>query len=167
MEVAYRPDLPDYGMYLQWPLAGTAWIHPEDVELAERWIPGPRVFRRFHYDGQYYHLQYGNQVMRLMPSMWTAAPKIDVQVGDQVELLSHFGQQDPGLATIQDIHCRRAEGQVEFWLRRGEMTLPQSFGRSDFRPITLRHHLRVGYYIHQPPKFFPPVDLEYLVLDEI
>ncbi len=85
-----------------------------------------------------------------------------MQVGDRVELLSHFGQKDPGIAVIEEIHCGRAEGQIEYWLRHREMTLPQSFSRSDFRPLMLRHHLRTGYYIHQPPRFFPPADLELL-----
>ena len=166
-EVAYRPDLPDFGVYLHWPAAGLDWIHPDDISLAERWIPSPRVFQRVHYDGTYYHLEYGPSRLRVRPTMWTSVPRIDVQVGDQVELLSHFGQKDPCVATIEDIYCQRAEGQVEFWLRRGQMTLPQSFCRSDFRPLALRHHLRTGYYIHQPPRFFPPADLELLKVDSL
>lgn len=164
-EVAYRPDLPDFGMYLHWPMPGVDWIHPDDIGLAEGLIPGPRVFQRFHFDGVYYHLQYGSSVLRVRPSMWTRAVDIDVAVGDRVELFSHFGQQDPCVATIEEIHCHRAEGHVEYWLRRREMTLPQSFCRSDFRPLALRHHLRTGYYIHQPPRFFPPADLELLKVD--
>lgn len=163
--IAYRPDLPDYGMYLCWPMPGMEWVHPEDRELAERWIPSPRVFHRFLFDGTYYHLRYGAAVLRVRPTMWTSATDIDVSVGDRVELLSHFGQKDPCVATVEQMLCRRAEGQIEYWLRRGEMTLPQSFCRSDFRLLTLRHHLRTGYYIHQPPRFFPPADLELLKVD--
>lgn len=164
-EVVYRPDMPDYGVYLHWPMPGRDWIHPDDVDLAERWIPSPRVFQRFQYDGSYYHLRYGAETLRVLPTMWTTVSKVDVEVGDKIELLSHFGQKDPCVATIVDIFCPRAEGQIEFWLRRGEMTLPQSFARHDFRPLTLRHHLRTGYYIHQPPRFFPPADLELLKVD--
>lgn len=164
-EVAYRPDLPDFGAYLRWPEPGLDWVHPEDLVLAEQWIPSPRVYRRFHYDGIYYHLAYGDDVLRVRPSLWTSVSAIDVAVGDRVELFSHFGQKDACVATIQDIHCLRAEGEVEYWLRRGQMTLTQSFCRSDFRPLKLRYHLRTGYYIHQPPRFFPPADLELLKVD--
>ncbi len=112
-----RPDLPDYGVYLQWPTQGVDWIHPDDVALAQRLIPSPRVFQRFLFDGQYYHLRYGTETLRVLPSMWTSVGRIDVQVGDRVELLSHFGQKDPGIAVIEEIHCGRAEGQIEYWLR--------------------------------------------------
>ncbi len=46
-----RPELPDYGVFLRWPAAGTAWIHAEDRALVARWIPGNHVFRRESYDG--------------------------------------------------------------------------------------------------------------------
>ena len=167
VEVAYRPDLPDFGVYLSWPMPGKDWIHPDDWPLAERWIPSSRVFQRVAYDGTWYHLLYGSQKLRVRPSMWTAVPAVDVQVGDQVELLSRFGQQDACVAWIDGITCSRADGPIDFWLRRGEMTLPQSFCRSDFRPLSLRHRLRTGYYIHQPPKFFPPADLELLKFDSL
>ncbi len=145
--------------------AGNRWIHPDDIQLAERLIPSRRVFCRADYDGLYYHLHYGDIVLRVQPTMWTAVGKIDVQVGDRVELLSQFGTKDPCIATVEDIHCDRAEGEVQYWLRKSEMTLPQAFVRSDFRLLTLRHHLRSGYYIHQPPRFFPPVDLELLKVE--
>ncbi len=166
-EISYRPDLPDFGVYLAWPAPGLGWVHPDDVGLAERWIPSPRVFERCRFDGEYYHLRYGEATIRVRPTMWTGVSEIDVQVGDQVELLSQFGRQDPCVAWVEDIHCLRAEGQIQYWLRRGQMTLPQSFQRSDFRPIALRHHLRTGYYIHQPPRFFPPADLELLKVESL
>ncbi len=112
IEVAYRPDLPDFGVYLHWPAAGLDWIHPDDLPVAERWIPSPRVFRRFHYDGNYYHLQYGDSTLRVQPTMWTSVPRIDVQVGDQVELLSQFGQKDPCIATIEDSSVQGRKGKL-------------------------------------------------------
>ena len=49
-----RPSIPDCGAYLVWPCEGMDWIHPEDVEQAEKWIPSTRVFRRRSFDSEYY-----------------------------------------------------------------------------------------------------------------
>ncbi len=65
-----RPDLPDDGVYLSWPETGEHWIHGDDRELASRWIPSSRVFHRVLWDGDYYHLYYGHELIRVRPSMW-------------------------------------------------------------------------------------------------
>lgn len=166
-EVAYRPDMPDFGAYLIWPSTGVDWIHPDDLKLAERLIPSQRVFRRVKFDGLYYHLEYGPIQLRVKPTMWTGLPRCDALVGDRVELISHFGQYDPGIATIVDVHCNRAGDRLEFRLRRNEMTLPTVFSRSHFRVLSPRFLLRVGYYMHEPPAFSPPPDLDWLNVGEL
>ncbi|MCC6507966.1 MAG: hypothetical protein IT423_02590 [Pirellulaceae bacterium] len=165
--VSYRPDLPDYGAYLRWPVAGTDWIHPDDIALAESLIPSARVFRRLQYDGQYYHVQYGTVMLRVRPTMWTQMPVCDVQVGDRVEIISRFGQQDPGIAIVADVLANRSADNYEFRLQRGEMSLPQLFVREQFQLLTLRYRLRSGYYIHQPARFAPPADMVMLNVGDL
>ncbi len=64
--------------------------------------------------------------------MWTSLPRCDVLPGDRVEVLSHFGQFDPGLAMVEEVLCNRAADGFVFRLKRGEMTIPQEFSRDHF-----------------------------------
>lgn len=159
--------MPDFGAYLVWPTAGIDWIHPDDIELASRLIPSRRVFHRIRFDGVYYHLEYGAIRIRVKPTMWIGLQRCDVLVGDRVELISHFGQYDPGIATIVDVHCNRSGDGFEFRLRRTEMTIPAIFTRNQFRLLAQRCRLRVGYFPHEPPKYSPPPDIELLYVGEL
>ncbi len=165
--ISYRPDLPDFGAYLFWPSDGVSWIHPHDIAVARQLLPSRRVFQRVRYDETYYHLHYGHHRIRVRPTMWTQLPACDVQVGDQVELLSLLGQEEPGIATVAEILANRGATGFEFRLRRTRMVLPKIFVREQFRLIRNRHRLRVGYYTHQSPRFVPPQDIELLNVGEL
>ena len=79
------PEIADCGVYLVWPNEGLGWIHPDDVARVERWIPSTRVFRRHSFDGEYYRLQYGEQVVRVKPTMWRRVDDEGFSIGDRVE----------------------------------------------------------------------------------
>ncbi|GAB5403802.1 MAG: hypothetical protein Aurels2KO_20330 [Aureliella sp.] len=151
-DVSLRPELPDWGVYLRWPEDGNEWIHPEDVTLATQLIPSRRVFKRTKWDSGFYHLLYGEHFLRVRPSMWTQVPGVDLELGQQVELLAQFGKHDPGVFRIEDILYDNEKHRIEFALNRGEIVLESLFSRSDIKPVFVKHHLRVGYYNHQPPK---------------
>ncbi len=150
--VSMRPELPDWGVYLRWPEDGNSWIHSEDVAVATELVPSRRVFKRIEWDSEFYHLQYGEHCIRVRPSMWTHVPALDLEIGQQVELLAQFGKHDPGVFRIEDILYDAEKQRVEFALNRGEIVLETLFLRSDIKPVFVKHHLRVGYYQHQPPK---------------
>lgn len=164
---SYRPDLPDFGVYSDWPAPGHSWIHPHDIALASRLIPSRRVFERVRYDGTYYHLRYGSIRLRVRPSMWTRVPSVDVRVGDRVELLNHFGRFEPGIATVTEIFARLEQATFEFSVRRGSMELPQRLVRDQFRLLSTRHKLRSPAFTHPVPKFLPPADLELLNVGDL
>lgn len=158
----YRPSLPDWGVYLYWPEDGEACIHPEDVEVAKQLIPSRRVLLRNKWDGEFYWLEYGDRCIRVRPTMWVAVPAIDLHVNQQVEVLSHHGENDPGVFRIHEILFAVEQGKIEYFIKRGDLPLERSFDRADLRPIHVRHHLRVGYFQHEQPKSDPPEDLERL-----
>lgn len=163
----YRPDLPDFGVYNHWPAPGHSWIHPHDIALVTRLIPSRRVFERVRDDGTYYHLRYGSIRLRVRPSMWTRVPSLDVRVGDRVELLSHFGRFEPGIATVTEIFAKLEQGDFQFAVRRGNMLLPQRLSREQFRLIATRYKLRSPTFAHRVPKFQPPPDLELLNVGDL
>ncbi len=159
---SYRPDLPDWGAYLRWPIDGDDWIHPQEVELVRRLIPSRRVFRRSQWDGEYYHLHYGETSFRVRPSMWVRVPDIDLDVGQQVELLSCHQQNDPGIYRIADIYFVPASGQFEYALQGEELRLEHNFSRDELRPLHVKYQLRAGYYDHPPATASIPDDVELL-----
>lgn len=158
----YRPALPDWGVYLRWPSDGDAWIHPEDVDLVRRLIPSRRVFRRSAWDGEFYQLHYGELTFRARPSMWVRVPDTDLEVGQQVELLSRHQENDPGIFRIAGIFFVPATSEVEYALLNDELTLKRRFSRADVKPLQVKHILRVGYYEHPPVTSDIPDDVELL-----
>ena len=162
MEVSYRPELPDWGVYLSWPTDGQSWIHAADLSLAVRLIPSRRVFHRTRWDRTFYQLHYGDWSIRVRPTMWIRVDAVDLQVGQQVELLSREGANDPGIFTIRDVlYCPRKR-VVEFALSQRGMTLPRMYAREDLRPLRVMHKLRSGFFQHAPQRSSLPPDLELL-----
>ncbi len=165
--ISYRPDLPDWGVYLRPPQAGTDWMHPEDVQTVQRFIPSPRVWRRSRWDGEYYWLHYGSLTVRVRPTLWQTVPDIDLNVGDQVELLSRCGVNDAGIYRVAEILYSTQRNEVEYYLQRERMPLGQAFHRDDLQPLVEQHQLRVDFYEHEPPKANLPDDLDLLDVGDL
>lgn len=165
--ISYRPDLPDWGVFFRWPAEDSGWLHPEDVQIATKLIPSSRVFRRFRWDGEFYWLKYGEVTIRTKPSMWNSIEPVDLDVGQQVEVLHLQGKNDSGVFRIRDILFNADQESCDFFLRRDEMKIPRPFSRRDLRPIHVQHHLRSGYYEHDKPKAKLPEDLDTLDVGDL
>jgi len=136
------PEMPDCGVYLVWPNEGLGWIHPDDVAQVESWIPSTRVFRRHSFDGEYYRLQYGEQVVRVKPTMWRRVDDEGFSIGDRVEILSHFQENEPGLGIITEIRFEKSSNRILYTIESRELPLHRPFLATDLVPLTPRHHLR-------------------------
>jgi len=136
------PEMPDCGVYLVWPNEGLGWIHPDDVAQVESWIPSTRVFRRHSFDGEYYRLQYGEQVVRVKPTMWRRVDDEGFSIGDRVEILSHFQENEAGLGVITEIRFEKSSNRILYTIESRELPLPRPFLATDLVPLTPRHHLR-------------------------
>lgn len=134
--------MPDCGVYLVWPQDGQEWIHPDDVALVEAWIPSTRVFRRHSFDGEYYRLQYGEQTVRVMPTMWRHVEDEGFSVGDQVEILSHFQENEPGLGIIKEMRFEKSSNRILYSIDSREMPLQRSFVAADLVRLTHRPQLK-------------------------
>ncbi len=166
-QTSYRPELPDWGAYLTWPITGDDWIHPDDRELANRLLPSPRVFRRHNWDGEYYHLNYGQLQLRVQPSMWVSVPAVDLSVGQQVEVMYRDGLNDPGIFHISDIFYVPMRNEVEFCVHGVSLKSNRRYLRDDLRPLHIQHHLRIGHYLHETPKANIPDDVEMLNVGDL
>ncbi len=166
-ETSYRPELPDWGVYLTWPAEGQSWIHAADLSIALRLIPSRRVFHRTRWDRSFYQLHYGELSFRVRPTMWVRVDAVDLQVGQQVELLARDGANDPGIFSIRDIlYCPR-KSQVEFALSQRGMVLPKRFAREDLRPLKVVHKLRSGFFQHLPQRSNFPPDIDLLNVGDL
>lgn len=125
-----------------WPQDGVEWIHPDDVALVEAWIPSTRVFRRHGFNGEYYRLQYGEQTVRVKPSMWRRVDEEGFSVGDHVEIQSHFYENEPGLGIIKEMRFEKSSNRILYSIESREMPLPRCFVAADLVQLTSRPLLK-------------------------
>ncbi len=125
---------PAFGVYLWWPEAGTNWIHPDDVPVAERWIPSDRVFCRVDGADGYSVLRYGHQEIRVRPTMWLEVSPDGYEVGDLVEVKSQMGRLAPFVATIMNMFWNRHRQAIEYELAESGQRLPRRYEVHEFQP---------------------------------
>lgn len=164
---SYRPDLPDWGSYLRWPSEDQEWIHEEDIESASELLPSRRIWKRYRWDGEFYWLSYGTTVLRVRPTMWTRVPDIDLEVGQQIELLGRHGRNDRGIFRIHEILYSQQGHIAEYYLRRDELILERAFHRVDLKPTYIKHSLRSEFYQHQPPRLAASSDIDSLDVGDL
>jgi hypothetical protein len=119
------------------------------------------------WDGQYYWLYYGKARLRVKPSLWVHVQPVDLEVGQQVELLSRHGENDAGIFRIREIMLTAGRQEIDYYLRQGEMRISRAFKRSDLRPTCVRYELRAGFFNHQSPKSVPVRDLDTLDVGDV
>ena len=86
-----------YGVFLRWPLDGTDWIHPEDVDRVRDVVPSARVLRRELRVDEYVVLSYGKLRIRVRPTLWQIVRTDGFDLGDMVEIRSRMGKNWPCL----------------------------------------------------------------------
>lgn len=110
------PRPPQFGCFLWWPVPGVEWIHEDDRFVAERLIPGGRVFcRRDDRDG-YSDYCYGRLSFRARPAMWTGVPEPAFQLGDWIEVRSEMGRNQPLVAVVREVFWDRSKQRAGFQL---------------------------------------------------
>lgn len=146
-----KPDLkplPKYGVFLWWSDQLPQWIHPDDLELAERLVPGCKVFRRevcgeeADREAGYFCYQYGNESFRAFPIVWLEIQSDGFEVGDRIEVKSENGKRRPIVATIAEMTWGRYRQKIEYHLERNGMPLRRSYRREEIRPA-----LRLGGHL--------------------
>lgn len=125
---------PKHGVYLWWPKEGVDWIHPDDLELAEQMIPGPRVFKRVETDEKFSNLLYGESVIRVLPTLWLEIEVDGYEIGDVVEVKSRMGKDRPLIATITDIFWDHHQRSIEYYLSENGNPLPKPYRFEQFQP---------------------------------
>ena len=113
---------PRLGVCLWWPAEASSWIHPEDMEIAKRLIPGNRIFKRqdcLHYADRklgYSLITYGSEQLRVLPAIWLPVQFEGFEIGDLVEIKSRLGRRRPAIGTIRDILWNRLSQRVHYFV---------------------------------------------------
>ena len=125
--------IPRYGVLLWWSDRIPTWVHADDIETAQRLVPGKRVFRRVACTNTsdqtlgYAELIYGGESFRALPIVWFEVEPEGFDIGDRVEIKSSYGKRRPGIATITDMIWNVHRQQIEYRLHRRNMPLPRLY----------------------------------------
>lgn len=138
-----RPQLPDYGTFTHWPDQGRTLIHPDDIILATNVIPSSRVFRRFRFDGVFYHYHYGDDVtFRIRPCMWLKLDFEGFDVGDQVEVSGLGMIREPFIARIVEMRFDKRNRRIEYTLDQAGKLQPRAYLAEELIQLTNKSRLR-------------------------
>ena len=145
-----------YGIFPWWPDSGDQWIHPDDLRLARKIIPGGRVFRREQVGDEYFELRYGRWRLRVKPALWKVVRADGFDVGNRVEILSRLNLNRPAIAVICEMHWDPDARQIRYYLRHRGQKLPRSYSADDLRPVApLDPPERASVVITAGPDFEP------------
>lgn len=107
---------PRFGCFLWWPVPGVDWIHDDDRFVAERLIPGGRIFCRRDEQVGFAEYRYGRHSFRAKPAMWTEVPEPSIRLGDWVEVRSRMGRNEPLVALVREVFWERSKQRARFQL---------------------------------------------------
>ena len=138
------PDMPDCGVYLVWPQDGTDWIHPDDVAQVSDWIPSNRVWRRSKFEEGFYRLHYGDHSIRVKPTMWHRVEDQGYSVGDRVEILGRFLENEPCVGRIVEMRFDKRSGRIHYHIATRDLILPRPFLAEDLRALDQKVNLRTS-----------------------
>lgn len=115
MAIDLKTD-PKYGYYPWWPENGNDWVYPEDVELARRLIPSPRVWRRDGAAGELIVLTYGELTLRVRRSLWRELRWEGFDLGDMVEVRTRGMQNEHRTGAICEMLWDEHAGRIFYQL---------------------------------------------------
>jgi hypothetical protein len=94
-------------------------------------------------------------------------PSIDLEVGQQVELLHQLGRNDAGIYRVAEILYSPEQASIEYILTGDSLRIQRKFTRDDLRPLRVRYSLRSGFYRHEIPKAQIPTDVTLLDVGDL
>ncbi|MFK7765953.1 MAG: hypothetical protein AB8B55_01840 [Mariniblastus sp.] len=125
-----------------------SWIHPDDVEIADRLVPGGRIFRREECENfadrelGYSFMSYGEEGFRALPAICMEVRHEGFELNDFVEIKSGFGKRFRGIGTIHEISWNRNRRGIDYFLTINGQKVRRAFWANEIQPaIRLGSHL--------------------------
>jgi len=126
---------PRYGHFPWWPEDGDDWVHPEDVALARRTIPGPRIWRRDGRQGDYVLLSYGDERLRVLRRLWQETPAPAYEMGDWVEVRPRGMQNEPHTGQVRGVVWDEPTQSIRYQLEVVDRPIPHDYAAEDLKPV--------------------------------
>lgn len=126
---------PRYGYYPQWPQDGDDWLHPEDVELARRSLPSPRIWRREGQSGVFHIIRYGDQTLRVKPALWQESPAPAYQIGDWVEVRTRMMKNTAHTGRVVEVMWDDYQSQITYHIQEQDNPIPNAYTADDLKPV--------------------------------
>jgi hypothetical protein len=137
-----------FGVFLWWSDQIPTWVHPDDVQTAERLVPGYRVFKRSECENSsdrelgYSIFQYGQEWFRGKPALWLEIKGHGFEIGDLIEIRSLHGKLHPQIAVITAILWNQNSLATQYFVSVNEARIQRPFSIDEIRPaIRLGKHL--------------------------
>jgi hypothetical protein len=131
---------PKYGHFPWWPQNGNDWIHHQDVKLARRLIPSPRIFRREGTQAPYIVLTYGDIRLRLLRTLWQEVHWDGFDMGNWVEVLSRGMHNTPLTGRIHEMLWDEHDRCIQYQLQEtGKLQENGLLPNKHYTAIDLRH----------------------------
>jgi hypothetical protein len=137
---------PTYGVFRWWPENGESWIHPFDIGIVRRLVPGTRVFRREDLDEKWLLVAYGNIRFRVRSTIWYEVEFEGFNIGDYVEVKSRMGKADPFVGYVRHMNWNHRYKRIEYTLDRSDITQVRAYVAEDLTivdPIQPGEELRI------------------------
>lgn len=155
---------PAWGVYRWWPEDGEAWVHPFDVGIVKRLVPGNRVFRREDLDETWLQVSYGQIRFRAKSTIWYEVDPDGFEIGDMVEVKSRMGKAEPFIGRIRDMFWNHRYKQIEYYLDRSESPQVRPYLAADMEfldqpghdPDGLNTRLARNTFFRREPPFADP-----------
>lgn len=109
-------------------------VHPFDVSVANRFVPGPRILtiNPCHTDSNYLLAHYGHLSFRICPTLWREVPEPAAQLGDMVEISRLYSNREPLLATVEEITWDSETENLGYQLSSRGRLLPDIYSHDNF-----------------------------------
>ena len=73
--------------------------------------------------------------LRMKPVLWDEVPADGFNVGEEIEIRSNWGKNDPDLATIREMTWSQYHGGIRYLVRQRGMEVAREFTAEDFLPL--------------------------------
>ena len=137
-----------FGVFRWWSEQIPSWIHPDDQLVAERLIPGNRVFRRDECENAsdrelgYSVFRYGREWLRGKPALWLEIGNPEFEMGDLIEIKSQNGKHRLQIAEISAILWNQKTLKTEFRVSINGIQIAKPYYKDEIRPA-----IRLGRFL--------------------
>ena len=134
-----RPPI-RFGVCLWWSDESPAWVHPDDVAVAEKLVPGNRIFKRQECGNfadrklGYSLISYGPEQIRVRPAIWLPIKFEGFEIGDLVEIKSRLGRRRGAIGEIRDIRWNRHAQRIEYFVKASSIRPSTPLTSDDLQP---------------------------------